>query len=154
MSTNVTTVEPDSLLALAVKLMSEKRVRRLPVVSHEHGLHGVLTNKDIMRQIARIMNGGSGPSGFERHISDFMTADVITIGSEEDLRVAANQMTTFGVGGLVVNDLPSHKIGLVTERDLIRTLFSKRGIDFLMRSMQYELEAEDAMSRVRSFSAR
>ena len=154
MSTNVTTVEPDSSLALAVKLMSEKRVRRLPVVSVEHGLHGVLTNKDIMRHIARIMNGGSGPSGFERHVSDSMTADVITIGSEDDLRVAANQMTTFGVGGLVVNDLPSHKIGLVTERDLIRTLFSKRGIDFLMRSMQYELEAEDAMSRVRSFSAR
>ena len=154
MSTNVTTVEPDSSLALAVKLMSEKRVRRLPVVSVEHGLHGVLTNKDIMRHIARIMNGGSGPSGFERHVSNSMTADVITIGSEDDLRVAANQMTTFGVGGLVVNDLPSHKIGLVTERDLIRTLFSKRGIDFLMRSMQYELEAEDAMSRVRSFSAR
>jgi CBS domain-containing protein len=81
-----------------------------------------------------------------------MTADVITIGSEEDVRVAANQMTTFGVGGLVVNDLPSHKIGLVTERDLIRTLPSKRGIDFLMSSMQYETEAEDAMSRVRSFT--
>jgi len=154
MSTNVTTVEPDASLALAVKLMSEKRVRRLPVVSAKNGLHGVLTNKDIMRHIARIMNGGSGPSGFERHVSDSMTADVITIGSEDDLRVAANQMTTFGVGGLVVNDLPSHKIGLVTERDLVRTLSSKRGIDFLMRSMQYELEAEDAMSRVRSFSAR
>jgi acetoin utilization protein AcuB len=154
MSTNVTTVEPDAPLTLAVKLMSEKRVRRLPVVSAEHGLHGVLTNKDIMRHIARIMNGGSGPSGFERHVSDSMTADVITIGSEDDLRVAANQMTTFGVGGLVVNDLPSHKIALVTERDLIRTLSTKRGIDFLMRAMQYELEADDAMSRVRSFSAR
>ncbi|MDA4113863.1 MAG: CBS domain-containing protein [Thaumarchaeota archaeon] len=154
MSTNVTTVEPGSSLALAVKLMSEKRVRRLPVVSQGHGLHGVLTNKDIMRHIARIVNGGSGPSGFERHISELMTADVITIGSEDDLRVAANQMTSFGVGGLVVNDLPSHKIALVTERDLVRTLFSKRGIDFLMRSMQYELEAEDAMSRLRSFSAR
>jgi CBS domain-containing protein len=153
MSTNVTTVEPDSSFALAVKLMSEKRVRRLPVVSPTQGLRGVLTNKDIMRHIARIVNGGRGPSGFERHISELMTADVITIGSEDDLRVAANQMTNFGVGGLVVTDLPSHKIALVTERDLIRTLLSKRGIDFLMRSMQYELEAEDAMSRLRSFSA-
>ncbi len=41
-------------------------------------------------------------------------------------------------------------MALVTERDLIRTLSSKRGVDFLMNSMQYELEAEDAMSRVRS----
>jgi len=82
-----------------------------------------------------------------------MTADVITIGSEEDVRVAANQMTTFGVGGLVVNDLPTGKIALVTERDLVRSLSSKKGIDFLVNSMQYELEAEDAMSRVRSHAA-
>jgi CBS domain-containing protein len=154
MSTNVTTTEPDSSLAQAVKLMSEKRVRRLPVVTKDGVLGGVLTNKDVMRHIARIVNGGSGPSGFERHISEFMTADVITIGSEEDVRVAANQMTTFGVGGLVINDLPSHKMGLVTERDLILTLSSKKGIDFLMSSMQYELETEDAMSKVRSFSVR
>ncbi len=152
MNSNVTTAEPEAALGHAVKLMSEKRVRRLPVVTGKGELSGVLTNKDVIRHIARIMNGGGGSPGFERHISEFMTADVITIGAEEDVRVAANQMTTFGVGGLVVKDLPSHKFGLVTERDLIRTLYSKRGVDFLMSSMQYELEAEDAMSRVRSFS--
>lgn len=145
MNTKVTTAEPDATLAHAVKLMSERRVRRIPVVTREGELRGVLTNKDVLRQIARIMNGGGGPSGFERRISDFMTADVITIGSEEDVRVAANQMTAFGVGGLVVNDLPSQKIGLVTERDLILTLSSKKGIEFLMSSLQYELEAEDAL---------
>jgi predicted transcriptional regulator len=154
MNLNVTTARPDAMLAEAVTLMSERRVRRLPVVTPEGELRGVLTNKDVIRQIAKIVNGGSGPSGFQRHVSEVMTADVITIGSDEDVRVAANQMTTFGVGGLVVNDLPPPKIGLVTERDLVRTLSSKKGIDFLMSSMQYELEAEDAMSRVRSFSAR
>jgi CBS domain-containing protein len=152
MNSNVTTAGPGTTLGQAVKLMSEKRVRRLPVVTEGGELSGVLTNKDVIRHIARIMNGGPSSPGFDRRISELMTADVITIGSEEDVRVAANQMTTFGVGGLVVNDLPSHKIGLVTERDLIRTLPSKRGIDFLMSSMQYETEAEDAMSRVRSFT--
>jgi len=154
MNSNVTTAEPEATLGHAVELMSEKRVRRLPVVTSKGELSGVLTNKDVIRHIARIMNGGTGSPGFERHISEFMTADVITIGADEDVRVAANQMTTFGVGGLVVDDLPSHKFGLVTERDLIRTLYSRRGVDFLMSSMQYELEAEDAMSRVRSFSGR
>jgi len=152
MSSNVTTAEPGTTLGQAVKLMSEKRVRRLPVVTEGGVLSGVLTNKDVIRHIARIMNAGRSSPGFDRHISELMTADVITIGNEEDVRVAANQMTTFGVGGLVVNDLPSRKIGLVTERDLIRTLPSKKGIDFLMSSMQYETEAEDAMAKVRSFS--
>jgi predicted transcriptional regulator len=153
MSTNVTTVDPDSSLAEAVRLMSERRVRRLPVIAAGDSLMGVLTNKDVLRHTVRIVGDGSNRSGFDRRVSESMTADVITIGSEEDVRVAANQMTTFGVGGLVVNDLPSGKIALVTERDLVRSLSSKRGIDFLVNSMQYELEAEDALSRVRSHSA-
>jgi CBS domain-containing protein len=150
MNTNVTTAEPEFSLAEAVKLMSERRVRRLPIATERQELLGVMTNKDVLRQVARIAGGGGNPSGFERRVSEFMTADVITIASESDLRVAANQMTTFGVGGLVVDDLPSKKLALVTERDLITTLSSKRGIDFLMGSMQYELEAEDAISRMRS----
>jgi CBS domain-containing protein len=153
MSTNVTTVDPSSSLAEAVRLMSERRVRRLPVITRDEPLMGVLTNKDVLRHTVRIVGDGSSPSGFDRRVSESMTADVITIGSDEDVRVAANQMTTFGVGGLVVNDLPTGKIALVTERDLVRSLSSKRGIDFLVNSMQYELEAEDAMSRVRSHAA-
>lgn len=154
MSSNVTTTSPDSSLAEAVRLMSERRVRRLPVVGPSDTLHGVLTNKDVLRQALRLAAGGSGAPGFDRHVSEFMTLDVITIGAEDDVRVAANQMTTFGVGGLVIDDLPGRKIALVTERDLVRTLSSKRGVDFLVDSMQYEIEAEDAMSRVRSHASR
>lgn len=153
MNTNVTTAEPEIQLIEAVKLMSERRVRRLPI-ARNHELLGVMTNKDVLRQVARIAGGGNHLSGFERSVSEFMTADVITITSESDLRVAANQMSTFGVGGLVIGDLSSKKLALLTERDLITKLSSKRGIDFLMGSMQYELEAEDAISRIRSYSGR
>lgn len=154
MNTQVTTAEPEFTLAEAVKLMSERRVRRLPIATGRRELLGVITNKDVLRQVARAANGGDGPSGFERHVSEFMTTDVITISSESDIRVAANQMTTFGVGGLVVDDPRSERLALLTERDLITTLSSRRGVDFLTGSMQYELEAEDAMSRMRPYSGR
>jgi len=147
MNTNVTTAEPESSLAEAVRLMSERRVRRLPIAKQGQDLLGIMTNKDVLRQVARITGGGSDRSGFERFVSEFMTADVITIPSDSDLRVAANQMTTFGVGGLVIGDLPSKKLALLTERDLIRTLSSKRGPEFLVNSMQYELEADDQASK-------
>jgi len=153
MNTNVITIAPDSALADCVELMSEMRVRRLPVIDGKEAVIGVLTNKDVLRHIAKIASGGSVLSGFERKVSDFMATGVIDIGHEDDVRIAANQMTTFGVGGLVIEDLPSRRIALVTERDLIKTLSSKRGIDFLMASMQYELETEDAMSRLSSFSS-
>jgi CBS domain-containing protein len=153
MSPNVITLTPGSSLADSVQLMSQRRVRRLPVVDDNGAVMGMLTNKDVLRHIAKIARGGSGPSGFERKVSEFMATGVINIGHDDDVRIAANQMTTFGVGGLVIEDVPSHKIGLVTERDLIRTLSSKRGVDFLMSSVQYELETEDAMSRLSSFSS-
>lgn len=136
MNPNVITVSPDSSLAESVSLMSERRVRRLPVLGDGDKVMGMLTNKDVLRHVAKIANGGPGSSGFERHVSEFMATGVINISHEDDVRVAANQMATFGVGGLVVEDLPSRKIGLITERDLIRTLSSKRGVDFLMGSMQ------------------
>ena len=154
MSSNVTTVAPSSSLAEAVRLMSERRVRRLPVVGDGEVLLGVLTNKDVLRHTVRILGAGPNPSGFDRRVSESMTADVITISSEDDVRVAANLMTTFGVGGLAVTTVPTGKIALVTERDLIRSLSSKRGVDFLVNSMQYELEAEDAMARIRSHTGR
>jgi CBS domain-containing protein len=153
MSSNVITLTPDSTLADSARLMSERRVRRLPVIDERDALIGMLTNKDVLRHLAKIARGGSGPSGFERRVSEFMATGVINIGHEDDVRIAANQMTTFGVGGLVIEDLPSSKIGLVTERDLIRTLSSKRGVDFLMSSVQYELETEEAASRRDSFSS-
>jgi CBS domain-containing protein len=154
MSTNVITVDPGSSLIEAVRLMSERRVRRLPVVSAEQVLQGVLTNKDVLRHTVRIVGAGANPSGFERGVSELMTADLITINLDDDVRAAANLMTTFGVGGLVVSGLPMNRIALVTERDLVRSLSSKRGVDFLVSSMQYELEAEDAMSRMRSHTSR
>lgn len=154
MSSNLTTIDPASPVAEAVRLMSERRVRRLPVLSSAQLLAGVLTNKDVLRFTVKIASAGAGAPGFERPVSELMTPDLVTIGVDEDVRAAANLMTTFGVGGLIVSGLPMNKIALVTERDLIRSLSSKRGVDFLVNSMQYELEAEDAMSRMRSHTAR
>ena len=69
---------------------------------------GMLTNKDVLRHTVQDSRGRApARPGSSAGSPSSMTADVITIGSDEDVRVAANQMTTFGVGGLVVNDLPT-----------------------------------------------
>jgi hypothetical protein len=53
----------------------------------------------------------------------------------------------FGIGGLVVEDTPTGRVGLVTERDLVRTLSRKRGTAVLMTALQFELEVEKAKTR-------
>ena len=162
MNTNVVTIGPEAYLSTAVRLMSENRVRRLPVVpAGGNGERimpkGILSNKDALGHVAKFAPKappapGAGPiwsvpARFDVPISDFMTRDVITVSQDDDIRVAASKMMIFGVGGLVVEDAPSGRIALVTERDLVRTLSRKRGTNVLMTALQFELEVEKARSR-------
>ena len=87
-------------------------------------------------------------NGFDREVKEFMTREVITINSEEDIRTAASRMMIFGIGGLVVDNKETQaNIALITERDLIRRLAQRKSLDFLMRSIQYEIEAESKLSK-------
>ncbi|HUI00570.1 MAG TPA: CBS domain-containing protein [Nitrososphaerales archaeon] len=161
MNTNVVTIGQGAYLSTAVRLMSEHRVRRLPVVPafHEGGkdIKGILSNKDALGHVAKFANrGGPGQSGdapwsvptrFDVPISEFMTREVITVSKDDDIRDAASKMMIFGIGGLVVEDAPTGRLALVTERDLVRTLSRKKGTGVLMEALQYELEVEKAKSR-------
>jgi CBS domain-containing protein len=160
MNTNVVTIDQDAYLSKAVRLMSEHRVRRLPVLPSGSGgvgvPTGILSSKDALGHVARFaprpgtgQNGEtpwSVPTKFDVPISQFMTRDVITIGKDEDIRVAASKMMIFGIGGLVVEDSPTGRVALITERDLVRTLSRKKGTEVLMTSLQFELEVERANS--------
>jgi CBS domain-containing protein len=155
MSSNVVTIGQNEYLSTAVRLMSEHRVRRLPVVpvngAERIVPRGILSNKDALGHVAKAAS--TEPDSPERElpfdtpISDFMTRDVITVSQDDDIRVAASKMMIFGIGGLVVEDTPTGRVGLVTERDLVRTLSRKKGTAVLMTALQFELEVEKAKTR-------
>jgi CBS domain-containing protein len=169
MNPNVITIDQNAYLSTAVRLMSEHRIRRLPVVRHDNGADavpkGILSNKDALGHVAKIASSvtdrsrGSAagaattatakrtPTLFDTPISDFMTRDVVTVSQDDDIRVAASKMMIFGIGGLVVDDAPTGRVALVTERDLVRTLSRKKGTNVLMTALQYELEVEKAKAR-------
>ncbi|MDA4117935.1 MAG: CBS domain-containing protein [Thaumarchaeota archaeon] len=164
MNTNVVTIDQGEYLSTAVRLMSENRVRRLPVMTSGNGNSrlpkGILSNKDALSHLAKVTsrrlaseNGGGGggadssSSKFDTPISAFMTRDAIMVSQDDDIRVAASKMMIFGIGGLVVDDEPAGRVTLVTERDLVRTLSRKKGTDVLVKALQFELEVERARSR-------
>ncbi|HKT21388.1 MAG TPA: CBS domain-containing protein [Nitrososphaerales archaeon] len=162
MNPNVIMIDQGERLSTAVRLMSEHRVRRLPVVPggkavEPSALMGILSNKDALGHVARFApkgpssgDGGgtwSVPTRFDVPISEFMTRDVITVSRDDDIRVAASKMMIFGIGGLVVDDSPTGRVALVTERDLVRTLSRKKGTSVLMTALQFELEVEKANAR-------
>jgi CBS domain-containing protein len=160
MNPNVITIGQDEYLSTAVRLMSEHRIRRLPVVPGGRGPDaatpkGILSNKDALGRVAKVASmtlaapkgEAPVPTRFDTPISDFMTRDVITVSQDDDIRVAASKMMIFGIGGLVVDDSPTGRVALVTERDLIRTLSRKKGNAVLMTALQFELEVEKANAR-------
>jgi len=141
----LSTIDASSSMADAVHLMSQNRIRRLPILSGVSSpISGMLTNKDILRLLAKIATTKKDdlPSipGFRTKITDIMTREVISVDSEDDIRVAASRMMIFGIGGLAVLDGNGRMIGLITERDLVKKLTEFRSMNFLLQSMKFELE--------------
>ena len=144
MTKNVYTIDPEATLLDAAIMMSERRVRRLPILSKNAELSGMLSNKDILRQLAKHSVQRVEGSKFNTRISELMTREVITVDKEDDVRIAASRMMIFGIGGLGIpgSDMPI--AGLVTERDIVRRLVDQKSVSFLVQSMKFELEAENA----------
>jgi CBS-domain-containing membrane protein len=53
MSTDLVTIGSDSTLAQATKLMTERKVKRLPVVDHKGGLIGIVSRAHLIKVFLR-----------------------------------------------------------------------------------------------------
>lgn len=58
------------------------------------------------------------------HVRDAMSTVVVTVGPEHTLRDAARRMTARGVGAAVVIDEQQSGPGIITERDILRSVGS------------------------------
>lgn len=140
MTRKVTTTGRDATMNEAVKLMSDMRIRRLPIVSSEGEVLGLVTNKDVLKIVSRLKQE---ESPFDEKISSYMTKEVITADQDDDVRLVASRMVIFNIGGLVVCDKNSKIVGIVTERDLIKHLSEARSVNFLVDAMKFELELQN-----------
>src|SRR5712691_8865368 len=92
MHTDVTTVTPETLVSTADQIMHDRRIRHLPVVTEQHTLVGVLTDRDIRRAEA---SDTPPMAEFELtylldklHVRNIMTLEVVTVRSTTPLEEA------------------------------------------------------------------
>lgn len=140
MTRKITSASINATMADAVKSMSDMRIRRLPIISHDGDVIGLVTNKDVLRMLSKL-KGEASP--FDEEISKYMTKEVITVDPDDDVRLIASRMVIFNIGGLVVSDKNSKIIGIVTERDLVKRLSDVRSVNFLVDAMKFELELQN-----------
>jgi CBS-domain-containing membrane protein len=137
MSTPVIGIAPTATIAEAIRLMLNKRVSGLPVVTADGTLTGMLSEGDLLRrkELGTVKNRsrwiefllGEEKLADEyihthgRHVSDVMSGHVISVGSTASLEDAVSLMLSHGVKRLPV--LENGKlIGIVSRADILHAL--------------------------------
>jgi CBS domain-containing protein len=86
---NVVTIEPTADLAAAVKLLAERRIGAVVILGADHGIVGVLSERDIVRALAE-----HGPTVLNEPVGQVMTRDVKTCSEEDTIGDLMGRMTT------------------------------------------------------------
>lgn len=130
MSANPVTINADASVPEALRLMREKKVRRLPVLDKHKRLVGIVSDKDLLHA-----SPSPATSLAVWEISDLlsrlkvekvMTQQVITINEDTPLEDAARIMADRKIGGVPVMR-GEQLVGIITETDLFKTLLELMG---------------------------
>ncbi|WP_298498530.1 homoserine O-acetyltransferase [uncultured Methanobrevibacter sp.] len=113
MMENVATIKEDADVQDAAKLMLDKHVTHIPVVSDDFKLIGIVTSWDLSKSIATNSN----------HLKDIMTTNVKYCHARDSIEEIARKMRDFDISCLPVVDKDMKVLGLITT-DQISNLLS------------------------------
>jgi acetoin utilization protein AcuB len=130
MSTQPVTIQADTSITKALKVMRQHGVRRLPVMDDKGEMIGIISEKDLLYASP---SPATSLSIYEMHymltqlkVTELMTADVVTITPDTPLEEAARIMADNKIGGLPV--LREGKlVGIITETDIFKVFLEMLG---------------------------
>ncbi len=131
MSKEVVTITPDTSLPEAYKLMTEYRIRRLPVVKGGRVV-GIITLGDVKEakpSDATTLSIWEANYLLEKvRIKSIMTKNPVTVKVGATIGKTAKIMLDQKVSGLPVVDDEGHIMGIITESDIFRLVVQKWGL--------------------------
>jgi CBS domain-containing protein len=123
MRTQLIVVTPETLVAEAVRLMTEHGIKRLPVVDGSGRLAGMVSRVDVLRALSQPGAGElprrAAPTGHNVTVRDIMTSDVPTVQADMPLNNAVDQLLSTAQRRVVVVDRQRRVLGIITDGDLI-----------------------------------
>jgi len=130
MTPNPVTVTPDTSVPEALRLMRERRIRRLPVVDGRGQLVGIVSDKDLLHVSP---SPATSLAMWEIHdlvaklkMEKVMTREVITVVEDTPIEDAARIMVDSKIGGLpVMRD--KTLVGIITETDIFKAFLALLG---------------------------
>ncbi|MDO5860707.1 homoserine O-acetyltransferase [Methanobrevibacter sp.] len=113
MMEEIATIKDDADVQDAAKLMLDKHVTHIPVVTDDYKLIGIVTSWDLSKSIATNSN----------HLKDIMTTTVKYCHAQDSIEEIARKMRDFDISCLPVVDEDMKVLGLITT-DQISNLLS------------------------------
>ena len=114
MTRKTVTLSPHHGFAEAVSLMADRHFRHVVVVDTGGQILGVISDRDILRTLARTSNWQT------KDVSQIMTRDPVTVKRETPLAVAVAKMVAKRINCLPVLDDEGKVCGIVTSTDLLK----------------------------------
>jgi acetoin utilization protein AcuB len=128
MTSEVTTIGPDTPAIEALDLMTRLRIRRLPVV-HDAALVGIVTKADLLQvpMAARHAGADDGAIARELMVKHVMAAEAVTVAPDLTIEETAVLMRDHKIGALPVVDQGA-LVGIITESDIFDALIGVLGL--------------------------
>ena len=130
MRANPIAVAPNITCSDAFRLMQEKDIFTLPVVTEEGDLAGIVTKKDLLYALpssAALLSVSEIDSLFGKmKVTRVMTRHVIVVSEDYPLEEAARILIDNKIGSLPV--MRDHRlVGIITEADIFRAMMERLG---------------------------
>jgi CBS domain-containing protein len=122
MTRDLATAREGDPLSTLLTQMAERRVKRLPVVTGEGRMVGIVSRSDVIRALA---GAGQSPDvAVRRHItgrvaSDVMRTDIVPLRESEALEQTVHAVVTTSAGRVAVVDERNRVVGVIAVRDLL-----------------------------------
>jgi acetoin utilization protein AcuB len=145
MSSPAVTISPETPFQDALKLMRQKRFRRLPVVNRSSELIGIVSERDLLYATPSPV---SSLSVWELHyllsqmqVQNMMTKDVMSTTPDTPIEDAAEILAIHKIGGMPVVDENNYVLGVITETDIFNAFVEMMATQ--QQGLRLTLEAPD-----------
>jgi acetoin utilization protein AcuB len=115
MTQKTVTLSPHHGIAEAVSLMADRHFRHIVVADTSGQILGVISDRDILRTLARTNNWQA------KDVGQIMTRDPVTVKPETPLSVAVAKIVAKRINCLPVLDDGGKVCGILTSTDLLKS---------------------------------
>jgi CBS domain-containing protein/nucleotide-binding universal stress UspA family protein len=130
MTSPVVTIGADEHVTKAAALMSEKNIKRLPVLNKQGELVGIISRLDILALVA---SGGPSSELFPaiagasaRTAGDIMLRNVPIVALDANLNEVINKILSTPLRRVAVTDEGRHVLGIILDTDLVKATPHKK----------------------------